>query len=77
MDSQSPPPKPRGVGRVLKILICFLFGHEIVVKAATGQQFDTIDRLTGESTKGNYYVWRRMEFCVRCGKTAQTQGGGK
>jgi hypothetical protein len=51
-----------------KKLICFLWGHKFVVKAATGQTFATVNRLTGSPDIGHYYVLKKLDFCARCGK---------
>lgn len=52
---------------MLKKLICLLWGHKTVHKAATGE-FATVDRLTGRPTIGHYYKWERTPYCTRCGK---------
>jgi hypothetical protein len=53
---------------MLMKIICFLLGHKIVIKAATGKQFDTYHRLYPQITiKGNYYTLMRLDFCKRCG----------
>lgn len=52
---------------MLKKLICLFWGHKFIVKAATGNTFDTKDRLTGEPIKGHYYKYERKDYCLRCG----------
>ncbi len=48
---------------------CFLFGHKFMIKAMTGQQYDTHHKLYPDITiKGNYYKWQRLEYCKRCGE---------
>lgn len=53
---------------MIKKLICWIWGHKTVHKAATGERYDTIDRLTGMPIKGHYYKLVRSRFCRRCGK---------
>jgi len=48
---------------------CWLWGHNNIVKAATGKQFETYHRLYPDvKVKENYYVLQRLPFCKRCGK---------
>jgi len=57
---------------MLKKILCFLLGHKTVVKAATGEQFDTHHRLYPEvAIKANYYTLKRLDFCARCGTTTK------
>jgi len=53
---------------MLKIILCFLFGHRFVEKVYNGKTFDTIDRLTNNPIKGHYYTYKQMDFCIRCSK---------
>jgi hypothetical protein len=52
---------------VLTKLICWLFGHKTMVKASTGNTFQTVNQATGLPQTGHYYRWERKPFCVRCG----------
>ena len=47
-------------------LICFLLGHIYREQVFTGDQYDSTNILTGQSCKGNYYVWVDLEHCPRC-----------
>lgn len=47
---------------MLKKLWCFIWGHKIVAKEYTGKTFTT------EFGVGHYYVYRKRDFCLRCGK---------
>jgi len=54
---------------MLNKILCFLLGHKTVIKAMTGQQFDTHHKLYPDLTiKGNYYTLKRLDFCARCGE---------
>lgn len=53
-------------------LICFLWRHKTVHKAATGS-FDSTNPLTGLPQKGHYYKFTRTPFCTRCGKLCQQE----
>jgi hypothetical protein len=52
---------------MFKKLICFFFGHKTIVKAYTGRQIQT-KSLIGETHIIQLYVYKRMDYCVRCGK---------
>ena len=52
---------------MFKKLICWLWGHSVVKKVYNGKQFDTQDGF-GNPIKGDYYYWKQMSFCIRCGK---------
>ncbi len=54
-------------------LICWLWGHKTILKAATGETFQTINQATGLPQTGHYYVLERKDFCVRCGKKIHEQ----
>ncbi len=43
-------------------------GHILRQKEYTGDQYETIDMLTRNPRKGNYYLWRYLDKCPRCGK---------
>lgn len=49
-------------------LRCFILGHKFVSRYFSGKTFDTHDRLTGKTVKGNFYEMRINSFCHRCGK---------
>jgi len=53
---------------MIKRLICFLWGHKTVHKAAIGE-FQTLNQLTGYQQTGHYYKFVQTPFCTRCGKT--------
>ena len=57
---------------MLAYLICLLWRHKTVHKAATGE-FDTTNQLTGLPQKGHYYKFTRTPFCTRCGKLCGDQ----
>ena len=53
---------------MIKKLICFFWGHKVIVKAFTGEQMEVVGLL------GNYhtvqmYKLKKLDFCKRCGKT--------
>lgn len=52
---------------MLKKLICFMLGHKTVLKAYTGNTVQARGVLGNDFTI-SLYEWRRMDFCVRCGK---------
>lgn len=59
---------------MIKWLICLMWGHKTVHKAATGE-FSTIDRLTGQPTTGHYYKFDRTPYCTRCGDPVYVEEG--
>lgn len=55
-------------------LWCLIWGHKTMLKACVGETFQTVNQVTGLPQTGHYWVWRRSEFCVRCGtKIWETQ----
>ena len=42
-------------------------GHKNIVKASTGETFETTNQLYGLPQTGHYYKYQRMPFCLRCG----------
>lgn len=59
-------------------LICWIWGHKILEKAYTGDQFDTHHRLYPQiKVKGDYYRWEQLPFCLRCGKPNKYFSQGK
>jgi len=48
-------------------LLCWLYGHKIVVKAYTGQTMKAQNGL-GEDRMVSMYLYETKPFCVRCGK---------
>lgn len=50
-------------------LLCWILGHRTVHQTFTGQQFKSVNPLTGMEVPGNYYKWTKTPFCTRCGKT--------
>ena len=52
---------------MIKKIICFLFGHKIVIKAFTGKTMEQTN-MVGNPITVSLYVWRKMDFCIRCGK---------
>ena len=53
-----------------KRLICWLWGHDTVRKAYTGQMLDTVGQLGNRYTV-SLYKWEKSKFCLRCGKEAE------
>lgn len=53
-------------------LICWILGHKTIVKASTGDTFETINQMTGLPQTGHYYVFEKKPFCVRCGYAIPT-----
>lgn len=54
---------------MIKALICLLWGHKTVVKAYTGQTYQTASYL-GDPLTVSLYRWERQRFCLRCGLDA-------
>lgn len=54
----------------MKKLICFLLGHKTVLKAYTGNKYQAVGMLGNEFTV-SLYEWKRMDFCIRCGKSVR------
>lgn len=52
---------------MIKCLICFLLGHKCVLKAYTGHTMKSSNGFGVDLTIA-LYDWRKMPFCVRCGK---------
>jgi len=52
---------------MLKKFICWLWGHKTVLKSFTGNTIQARGVLGNDFTI-SLYDWRRMEFCIRCGK---------
>jgi len=52
---------------MIKKILCFLLGHKIVIKAFTGKTMEQTD-MVGNPVTSSMYVWKRMDYCVRCGK---------
>lgn len=57
---------------MIKKLICLLWGHRQIVKAATGETYQTINQMTGLPQTGHYYVYEKKPFCPRCGVDLRT-----
>ena len=53
---------------MIKKFICWLWGHKTVIEVATGEMFDTYDRLTMQPIKAHYMALKQLPFCTRCGK---------
>jgi hypothetical protein len=51
---------------MLKWLLCLLLGHKTVAKARTGETYET-HSYGGNPLTVSLYVWKRHEFCLRCG----------
>lgn len=51
---------------MIKALICLLWGHKTVVKAYTGQTYETCS-YAGTPLSVSLYRWQRQRFCLRCG----------
>jgi len=52
---------------MIQKLLCWIWGHKIVVKAYTGDQIPT-ENAFGMEIQSSGYVWKRMPYCLRCGK---------
>lgn len=46
---------------------CWLWGHKTIVRAATGETYETVNQLSGLPETVPYVVLERKDFCVRCG----------
>jgi hypothetical protein len=55
---------------MIKFLLCLIFGHKNVVKAFTGQTKESETPFGGVQTT-HYYTWKKLDFCLRCGKTVK------
>lgn len=53
---------------MLKRLICYLWGHKVIVKAYTGDVVHQTDRLTLNVVEVPMYRWEKQKFCLRCEK---------
>lgn len=51
---------------MIKWLMCRLWGHNTVVKAFTGQTYQTAS-YAGMPLSVALYKWERQRFCLRCG----------
>jgi hypothetical protein len=51
---------------MLKWLLCVLLGHKTVAKAYTGETYQN-HSYGGNPLSVSMYVWKRHEFCLRCG----------
>lgn len=51
---------------MIKKLLCLVWGHETVVKAFTGQTYQTASYI-GNPLSVSLYKWERQRFCLRCG----------
>lgn len=60
-------PKARS-GKMVQKLVCWLFGHKTVYKAAVGTTI-TIDTCFEKGTVVPLMRLERSRFCLRCGKT--------
>ena len=56
---------------MLKRLICYWWGHKVVIKAYTGEKIRVFDKFTGQETDVMLYRWEKQKHCVRCGKENQ------
>lgn len=57
--------------------ICWFWGCKLVVKAFTGDTFDTTNRMTGQPETGHLYRWEVQPFCIRCGQTNKRYRGAR
>lgn len=51
---------------MIKWLICKLWGHKTISKAATGQTYQTESPFIGQTT-GLLFRYEQSKFCLRCG----------
>lgn len=51
---------------MIKALICLVWGHKTVVKAYTGETYETCS-YGGNPLSVSLYKWERQRFCLRCG----------
>lgn len=51
---------------MIKRLICWLWGHNFVVKAYTGETMEVTNGL-GTALTASLYRFERQPFCVLCG----------
>jgi hypothetical protein len=58
---------------MIKWLICRLWGHETVVKAYTGETYQTMS-YAGTPLSVSLYRLERKQFCVRCGCDVHSHG---
>lgn len=58
---------------MIKKFICWIWGHNMMAKHFTGNQYDTNCKLTGNDIKGNYYIWKRLDHCLRCGEDGKDE----
>lgn len=52
---------------MMKKFWCKLWGHRFIVKAYTGATF-LATNLLGDQHTVSLYVWKKMDYCLRCGK---------
>ena len=57
---------------MIKKLICLLWGHRTVVRAYTGEKISSSNGVCESDTL--LYIWKRMDFCLRCGKSVKHEG---
>ena len=50
---------------MIKKLICWLWGHKIMVKAFTGNKVEE------NSVEHLLFKWKKEDNCIRCGKHGQ------
>lgn len=58
---------------MIKRLICWIWGHKIIVKAYTGHTMPVTNPLTEAEQNVAMYKWEKMKFCLRCGKDVVPQ----
>jgi hypothetical protein len=51
---------------MIKMLLCWFFGHKFVDKAFTGHTQRVLNAFRGEEDI-QYYRWQNHRFCLRCG----------
>jgi len=59
---------------MIKWLICRIWGHKTVYKAANGETYKATNAF-GMNVEGLYYELKRSPFCRRCGK--MIEGGAR
>ena len=61
---------------MIKKLVCFLWGHKTVVKAYTGETYNT-KSYAGMPLSVSLYKFVRNQFCLRCGTDVHGQSAQK
>lgn len=52
---------------MIKRFLCWLWGHEVLAKAYTGETFAATNYM-GDEHRVSLYRWERQKWCLRCGK---------